>query len=72
MKKLACSPILPFSPSVSGPHFHLGFIQSVMRTNAFTVLFSYMFWIRLELDGEGQESLACCSPWGRKESDTAQ
>ena len=21
-------------------------------------------------DGEGQESLACCSPWGRKESDT--
>ena len=22
-------------------------------------------------DGEGQGSLACCSPWGRKESDTA-
>ena len=21
-------------------------------------------------DGEGQESLACCSPWGYKESDT--
>ena len=21
-------------------------------------------------DGEGQESLACCGPWGRKESDT--
>ena len=21
-------------------------------------------------DGEGQESLACCSPWGQKESDT--
>ena len=21
-------------------------------------------------DGEGQESLACCSPWDRKESDT--
>ena len=21
-------------------------------------------------DGEGQESLACCSPWGRKGSDT--
>ena len=20
-------------------------------------------------DGEGQESLACCSPWGQKESD---
>ena len=20
--------------------------------------------------GDGQESLACCSPWGRKESDT--
>ena len=20
-------------------------------------------------DGEGQESLACCSPWGRKEPD---
>ena len=20
--------------------------------------------------GEGKESLACCSPWGRKESDT--
>ena len=23
-------------------------------------------------DGEGQESLACCSPWGRKEPDTTQ
>ena len=23
-------------------------------------------------DGEGQESLACCGPWGRKESDTAE
>ena len=23
-------------------------------------------------DGEGQESLACCSPWGRKESATTQ
>ena len=22
--------------------------------------------------GEGQESPACCSPWGRKESDTAE
>ena len=22
-------------------------------------------------DGEGQGSLACCSPWGRKESDTS-
>ena len=21
-------------------------------------------------DGKGQRSLACCSPWGRKESDT--
>ena len=21
-------------------------------------------------DGEGQGGLACCSPWGRKESDT--
>ena len=21
---------------------------------------------------EGQESLACCSPWGRKESDTTE
>ena len=21
-------------------------------------------------DGEGQRSLACCSPWGHKESDT--
>ena len=21
-------------------------------------------------DGEGQGNLACCSPWGRKESDT--
>ena len=21
-------------------------------------------------DGEGQEGLVCCSPWGRKESDT--
>ena len=23
-------------------------------------------------DGEGQESLACCSPWGCKESDTTE
>ena len=23
-------------------------------------------------DGEGEESLACCSPWGRKESDTTE
>ena len=23
-------------------------------------------------DGEGQESLACCSPWGHKELDTAE
>ena len=23
-------------------------------------------------DGEGQGSLACCSPWGRKESDMIQ
>ena len=22
--------------------------------------------------GEGQESLACCSPWGHKESDTTE
>ena len=23
-------------------------------------------------EGEGQESLVCCSPWGRKESDTTE
>ena len=23
-------------------------------------------------DSEGQQSLACCSPWGRKESDTTE
>ena len=23
-------------------------------------------------DGEGQGSLACCSPWGRKDSDTTE
>ena len=23
-------------------------------------------------DGEGQESLACCIPWGRKESDMTE
>ena len=23
-------------------------------------------------DGEGQGSLTCCSPWGRKESDTTK
>ena len=23
-------------------------------------------------DGEGQEGLACCSPWGRKELDTTE
>ena len=24
------------------------------------------------VDGEGQEHLVCCSPWGRKESDTTE
>ena len=24
------------------------------------------------VDGEGRGSLACCSPWGRKESDTTK
>ena len=24
------------------------------------------------LDGEGQENLACCSPWDRKESDMTE
>ena len=23
-------------------------------------------------DGDGQEGLACCSPWGRQESDTTE
>ena len=23
-------------------------------------------------DGEGQESLVCCSPWGHKQSDTTE
>ena len=27
---------------------------------------------QIQGDGEGQESLACCSPWGCKESDTAE
>ena len=27
---------------------------------------------KLQKDGEGQGSLACCSPWGRKESDTTE
>jgi len=27
---------------------------------------------KLREDGEGQESLACCSPWGRKESDRTE
>ena len=27
-------------------------------------------WVLAPGDGEGQGSLACCSPWGRKESDT--
>ena len=26
---------------------------------------------KLQGDTEGEGSLACCSPWGRKESDTA-
>ena len=32
-------------------------------------------WNEFELtlgDSEGQGSLACCSPWGRKESDTTE
>jgi len=27
---------------------------------------------KLRKDDEGQESLACCSPWGCKESDTTE
>ena len=27
---------------------------------------------KLQENGEGQESLACCTPWGRKESDTTE
>ena len=27
---------------------------------------------KLQEDGEGQGSPACCSPWGRKESDTTE
>ena len=27
---------------------------------------------KLLSDGEGERSLACCSPWGRKESDTTE
>ena len=26
----------------------------------------------IEKDSEGKESLACCSPWGHKESDTTE
>ena len=26
----------------------------------------------LEKDSEGKESLACCSPWGHKETDTTE
>ena len=29
-------------------------------------------WVRANRDSEGQESLACCSPWGCKESDTTE
>ena len=27
---------------------------------------------QIEGDSEGQRSLVCCSPWGQKESDTAE
>ena len=27
---------------------------------------------QIPVDGEGQGSLACCSPWGCKESDTTE
>ena len=27
---------------------------------------------KLQGDGEGQGGLACCSPWGRQESDTTE
>ena len=29
-------------------------------------------FVKVPGDGEGQESLACCSPWGQKESDTTE
>ena len=29
-------------------------------------------FVQASEDGEGQGSLACCSPWGRKESDTTE
>ena len=28
--------------------------------------------VQTPVDGEGQGGLACCSPWGRKESDTTK
>ena len=28
--------------------------------------------VQIPGDGEGQEGVACCSPWGHKESDTTQ
>ena len=31
-----------------------------------------MIWGKLLGVGEGQGGLACCSPWGRKESDTTE
>ena len=33
---------------------------------------TYMSLSKLQGDGEGQVSLACCSPWGRKESDKTE
>ena len=29
-------------------------------------------FVQAPRDGEGQGVLACCSPWGRKESDTIE
>ena len=33
---------------------------------------NYYYFLLHMKTGDGQGSLACCSPWGRKESDTTE
>ena len=41
-----------------------------LQSQSWTRLIDFTFFFFLSGDSEGQGSLACCSPWGRKEWDT--
>ena len=65
-------PLLPSSPPALNLTQHQGLLQYfghlVQRTDS---LEKTLVWVNPGV-GDGQGSLACCSPWGRKELDTTE